>query len=96
VWYRDALSKYLREILLDRQTLSRSYLEPRGVEAIVNGHLKGDRNYTTEIHKLLTLELLHRLFIDPSGQCRVMSDENPSWRSQTQRSDSRNVIAFTL
>jgi asparagine synthase (glutamine-hydrolysing) len=66
VWYRDTLSKYLREILLDRQTLSRSYLEPRGVEAIVNGHLKGDRNYTTEIHKLLTLELLHRLFIDPS------------------------------
>jgi hypothetical protein len=30
----------------------------------VQGHLKGDRNYTTEIHKLLALELLHRLFVD--------------------------------
>jgi asparagine synthase (glutamine-hydrolysing) len=34
------------------------------VEMIVAGHLKGNRNYTTEIHKLLTLELLHRLFVD--------------------------------
>jgi asparagine synthase (glutamine-hydrolysing) len=64
VWYRDALAKYVREILLDRRTLSRPYLEATGVEAIVNGHLKGGRNYTGEIHKLLSLELLHRLFLD--------------------------------
>jgi hypothetical protein len=31
---------------------------------MVNGHLKGDRNYTTTIHKMLTLELLHRQFFD--------------------------------
>ena len=31
---------------------------------MVRGHLKGDRNYTFEIHKVLTLELLHRLFLD--------------------------------
>jgi hypothetical protein len=30
----------------------------------VKGHLKGERNYTTEIHKVLTLELVHRLFLD--------------------------------
>jgi asparagine synthase (glutamine-hydrolysing) len=51
-------------MLLDRRTLSRPYLEPKGVEQIVAGHLKGDRNYTTAIHKLLTLELIHRLFLD--------------------------------
>lgn len=65
VWYRDALSKYVREMLLDPKTLSRPYLERKGVESIVEGHLRGDRNYTTEIHKLLTVELIHRLFIDP-------------------------------
>jgi asparagine synthase (glutamine-hydrolysing) len=64
VWYRDALSKYVKEMLLDPRTLSRPYLEKKGVEAIVRGHLKGNRNYTTEIHKVLTLELLHRLFLD--------------------------------
>jgi asparagine synthase (glutamine-hydrolysing) len=65
VWYRDALSTYVREMLLDPRTLSRPYLERNRLEAVVRGHLKGDRNYTTEIHKVLTLELLHRLFLDP-------------------------------
>jgi len=65
VWYRDELAGYVREMLLDRRTLSRPYLDKGKVEMIVKGHLGGDRNYTTEIHKLLTLELLHRLFIDP-------------------------------
>jgi asparagine synthase (glutamine-hydrolysing) len=51
-------------MLLDRRTLTRPYLDPAGVERIVAGHLKGIRNYTTEIHTVLTLELLHRLFID--------------------------------
>jgi len=65
VWYRDALSRYVREMLLDPRTLSRPYLERKGLEAVVRGHLKGDRNYTTELHTVLTLELLHRLFLDP-------------------------------
>jgi asparagine synthase (glutamine-hydrolysing) len=67
VWYRDTLSAYVREILLDPRTLSRPYLNRRSVEALVSGHVKGNRNYTTEIHQLLTLELLHRLFLDPSA-----------------------------
>ena len=62
VWYRDALDKYVREMLLDPRTLSRPYLERRGIEAIVRGHLKGNRNYTAAIHKVLTLELVQRLF----------------------------------
>jgi len=64
VWYRDALAEYVRQMLLDSRTLSRPYLERNGVEAMVRGHLKGDRNYTNEIHKVLTLELIHRLFVD--------------------------------
>ena len=65
VWYRDQLSDYVQQVLLDPVTLGRPYLEPKEVEAVVRGHVKGHRNYTTEIHKLLTLELLHRLFLDP-------------------------------
>ena len=65
VWYRDKLAEYVRQMLLDPLTLSRPYLNRKSVEVVVEGHLKGDRNHTTEIHKLLTLELLHRLFFDP-------------------------------
>lgn len=76
VWYRDALAEYVREMLLDSRTLSRPYLDPKGVEATLRSHLRGDRNYTNEIHKLLTLELLHRLFLDPQSIGRP----NPAFR----------------
>lgn len=65
IWYRDSLSKYIQEILLDPLSLSRPHIEKKGLETIVRGHCQGIRNYTQEIHKLLSLELLHRLFLDP-------------------------------
>lgn len=64
VWYRDQLANYVREMLFDQRSLSRPYVEREKVRAIVNGHLKGSHNHTTEIHRLLTLELAHRLFLD--------------------------------
>jgi len=64
VWYRDQLANYVRDMLLDPRSLARPYIEPRVVQTIVNGHLKGTHNYTSEIHRLLTLELTHRLFLD--------------------------------
>ena len=66
MWYRDALAGYVQEILLDPQALSRPYVERKGLEAVVRGHVRGERNYTNELHKLLTLELVHRLFLDNS------------------------------
>jgi asparagine synthase (glutamine-hydrolysing) len=70
IWYRDALAGYVREILLDPRSLSRPYIERKRLEEVVQGHLKGDRNYTNEIHKMLTLELLHRLFLDSPERVR--------------------------
>jgi asparagine synthase (glutamine-hydrolysing) len=64
VWYRDQLAEYVRQILLDPLTLSRPYINRRTLEATVKDHLAGTRNYTTAIHKLLTLELLQRCFFD--------------------------------
>jgi asparagine synthase (glutamine-hydrolysing) len=64
LWFRDRLRDYVREMLLSSRSLARPYLERKRVERIVNAHLRGNRNYTTEIHRLISLELLHRLFID--------------------------------
>jgi asparagine synthase (glutamine-hydrolysing) len=66
VWYQDQLANYVREILFDQRSLARPYVNAESVRNIVNRHRKGNRNYTTEIHRLLTLELTHRLFLDAS------------------------------
>jgi asparagine synthase (glutamine-hydrolysing) len=67
VWYRDALAAYVQQVLLDPRSLARPYLEGKRVETMVKGHIKGDRNYTSAIHKLLTLELVNRLFLESPG-----------------------------
>ncbi|MEN6321054.1 MAG: asparagine synthase-related protein [Syntrophaceae bacterium] len=64
IWYRDELANYIKALLLDERTLCRPYLNRKTVEEIVHGHTKGNRNYTTEISRLVTLELIHRLLIE--------------------------------
>lgn len=64
IWYRDRLSGYVQEMLLDSRSLSRTYLERGTVERIVNEHVEGNRNHTTAIHQLLTLEIIFRVFFD--------------------------------
>ena len=64
VWYRDELSRWLREMLLDSDARSRSYLRPNSLEEILKAHISGQRNYAFEIHKVLTVEFIQRKLIE--------------------------------
>jgi len=64
LWYRNELSDYVKDVLLDHKSLNRSYLNRKAVKEIVKRHTQGDRNYTTEITQLLTLELIQRLLLE--------------------------------
>lgn len=63
-WYRHELAPYVREILLDRRTLDRPYLNGHYVKQIVDAHVNGKGNYTSEIHMLLSSELIQRQLIE--------------------------------
>jgi asparagine synthase (glutamine-hydrolysing) len=65
-WYRHQLASQVREILLDPRTLKRPYIDGRYVGEIVKAHLSGKGNYTSEIHLLLTSELIERELIERS------------------------------
>jgi asparagine synthase (glutamine-hydrolysing) len=60
VWYRDQLASYIKDVLLDPRTLKRPYLRGKHIEAMVRRHIKGTWNYTSEIHRILTSELIQR------------------------------------
>ncbi len=64
IWYRDALSEYVRATLLDPRSVSRAYVDRKTLEDVVMSHTSGVRNYTMEIHRLLKMELVHRQFVD--------------------------------
>lgn len=59
-WYRDRLTGFVRDILLDSRSLNRPYLQRQGVERIVSEHTSGRRNHTLSLHKLLSAEFIHR------------------------------------
>ena len=63
-WYRHQLAGYVKAILLDPRSRSRPYVNNSALEPLVNAHVSGLRNYTVEIHKLLSMELLHRVLLD--------------------------------
>ena len=64
VWYRDEVSRWLREVLLESDARSRPYLRPNSLEEILKAHSSGQRNYAFEIHKILTLEFIQRKLIE--------------------------------
>lgn len=64
LWFRNELAEYVREVLLDKRTGERFYINTGCLEEIVNGHLKGRYNYGNEINKIMTAELTFRLLID--------------------------------
>jgi len=66
VWYRDQLSGFLKDVLLDSRALNRPYLRRSRLETMIKGHTRGTSNHTLEIHRLLAVELIQRQLIDKS------------------------------
>jgi asparagine synthase (glutamine-hydrolysing) len=64
VWFRRELASHVRDILLDPATRTRPYFNHAFIEQMVTRHIKGDRNYTDLIERVLSLELIQRLLVE--------------------------------
>ena len=63
-WFRNELKEIVKETLLDQKTFSRSHFNGHALEKMVNMHLSGTANYSDEINKALTIELVNRSLIE--------------------------------
>lgn len=63
-WFRDELSSFVQEVILDSRTKNRPYWDERFLEKIVSDHINGKANYMLELRKILTVELIHRQLIE--------------------------------
>lgn len=64
LWFREELSEYMRQILLDKKTFDRPYWNAGYIRKIVNDHIKGRNNNLHEIKKIMTVELIHRVLTE--------------------------------
>ena len=63
-WLRNDLRSWSREILLDRETLSRGYFDGAAVRRLMDRHDAGADDDAKRIWSLLMLELWHREVVD--------------------------------
>jgi asparagine synthase (glutamine-hydrolysing) len=64
LWFRDELSDYVKDVLLDPRSVTRPYLNREAAVRIVRGHVDGRANFTEAINKLMTIELIQRTLIE--------------------------------
>ncbi len=63
-WFRGALSDYVREVLSDRRTCERGYLNTQEALRAFDAHVAGRVNLSRAIWRWLNVELWCRRFID--------------------------------
>ncbi|MCA8943000.1 MAG: asparagine synthase (glutamine-hydrolyzing) [Planctomycetes bacterium] len=66
-WYRGPSMAYIKEILLDKQTLDRPWFDTNFVRAKLDEHFEGKRNHRLLVWSLLSVEWIQRHFVDASG-----------------------------
>ncbi len=62
IWYRDALSRYVRQHALERSSQPACY-RAGAVSRMAESHLSGRGNHTLGLHTALTLELIEDLLV---------------------------------
>lgn len=63
-WLREDLRPFMVETLLSSASLNRGYFKPNVIKGLVEDHIKGICDYSSQLWALLMLELWHQKFID--------------------------------
>ena len=66
-WMRNELQEQFFRVLLEPRTLQRGYFKPAAVRTLVDEHLRGRRNRSGLLWRMLVLELWHRNFLEAQG-----------------------------
>jgi len=63
-WMRDRTKAQFWGVLLEPRTLQRGYFKPAAVRSLIDEHVRGRRNRSGMLWRMLVLELWHRNFME--------------------------------
>ncbi len=66
-WLRGELRDMAADLLLSPRADGRGYFQARTVQRLWDAHQGGTRDHSRQLWTLMTLELWHRLFVDPAA-----------------------------
>lgn len=83
-WMRDSMKGQFLDLLLEPRTLQRGYFKPAAVCAMIREHVRGRRNRSGILWRMLVLELWHRNFMEAGAARRQIQPPNVSSREVHQ------------
>ena len=78
LWFRDQLHDYVSQILGDRDTINRPYLNRNGMEQLLTAHRNRTGNHLNSIGKIISLELIQRTLISAPYASPSMLSPSPA------------------
>ena len=63
-WFREDLSDYVKDILMDNRTKQRGIFSSKGIESIIRRHQNGEWDYGSALWSLIIFELWARMYLD--------------------------------
>src|SRR5579863_1040793 len=81
-WMRNELKAQFLNTLLEPRTLQRGYFKPEAVRALEDEHLRGRRNRSGLLWRMLILELWHRNFLE-AGHISAAASGTGAWLNQS-------------
>ncbi len=84
-WFRGRLKTFLAEVLFDSDPRRPGYFSRSYMEKIYGQHIRGERNFGSQLWTLLNFELWHRQFMRPASKA---STGTPNFRVASAASGS--------
>jgi len=93
-WMRNDVKDQFLGVLLEPRTLQRGYFKPEAVRSLVREHVRGRRNRSGLLWRMLVLELWHRNFMEsPSQWCSKHAPPDIFAAETKQASDPQGTEA---
>lgn len=82
-WMRNEVKTRFWGVLLEPRTLQRGYFKPEAVRSLIDEHVRGRRNRSGMLWRMLVLELWHRNFMEARSNWGVAGQAPDIFASET-------------
>jgi asparagine synthase (glutamine-hydrolysing) len=94
-WMRDSMKEQFLNVLLEPRTLQRGYFKPEAVRGMIQEHIRGRRNRSGILWRMLVLELWHRNFMEAGAARGQTHPPNVSSREVHQSATRPGIYTLS-
>jgi len=87
----QAFAEMARKIMSSDKFMSRRYWKPKEAARLMEEHIKGDKNHSEEIWRIINTELWLRAFIDEGPKDSSGAGREPRWNAKGRTQASQQV-----